>query len=246
MRYLKNFKSSIILVLVFSYLPAYSFVSQKDEYKRLREEMVQKQLVKRGINDPSVLKAMRTVPRHLFVLKDYRHLAYADHPLPIEARQTISQPYIVAIMTQSIDIKKSDKVLEIGTGSGYQAAVLSKIAGRVYSVERIPTLARRARKILDSIGCGTVNIKVTDGSFGWEEMAPFDAILVTAGAPEIPATYLKQLVVGGRLVIPVGSRGLQVLKRIIRTGEEDFSEEILVDCRFVPLIGKLGWNDEDC
>jgi protein-L-isoaspartate(D-aspartate) O-methyltransferase len=122
--------------------------------------------------------------------------------------------------------------------------VLSKIAGRVYSVERIPSLARRARKILDSIGCGTVNIKVTDGTFGWEEVAPFDAIIVTAGAPMIPENYKKQLAIGGRLVIPVGSRGVQVLKRVTRTGAEAFTEENLIDCRFVPLLGKLGWNDE--
>lgn len=211
-----------------------------------RRHMVERQIRGRGITDPLVLEVIRQIPRHLFVEEAFQGQAYGDFPLPIGEKQTISQPYMVGLMTAALQLKGGEKVLEIGTGSGYQAAVLSKIAGRVYSVERIPSLARRARKILDSIGCGTVNIKVTDGSFGWEEMAPFDAIAVTAGAPSIPDSYLKQLAIGGRLVIPVGSRDVQVLKRVTRTGDESFSEEVLVDCRFVPLVGKLGWGEEGC
>jgi protein-L-isoaspartate(D-aspartate) O-methyltransferase len=216
------------------------------EYSIARRNMVERQVRSKGVTDARVLEVMRQIPRHLFVEEAFQSQAYGDFPLPIGDKQTISQPYMVGLMTESLHLEGGEKVLEVGTGSGYQAAVLSKIAGRVYSVERIPSLARRARKILDSIGCGMVNIKVTDGTFGWEEVAPFDAIVVTAGAPTIPENYKKQLTIGGRLVIPVGSRGVQVLKRVTRTGEETFTEENLVDCRFVPLVGKLGWNDENC
>jgi protein-L-isoaspartate(D-aspartate) O-methyltransferase len=209
-----------------------------------RRNMVERQIRGRGINDPRVLEVMCQIPRHLFVEEAFQSQAYGDFPLPIGEKQTISQPYMVGLMTAALQLKGGEKVLEIGTGSGYQAAVLSKIAGKVYSVERIPALARRARKILDAIGCGTVNIKVTDGTFGWEEEAPFDGILVTAGAPSVPQTYVDQLAIGGRLVIPVGSLGQQVLKRIVRT-ETGCSEEILVDCRFVPLIGRHGWQNEN-
>ncbi|WP_432821376.1 protein-L-isoaspartate(D-aspartate) O-methyltransferase [Trichloromonas sp.] len=216
------------------------------DYSIARRNMVERQVRAKGVSDDRVLEIMRQIPRHLFVEEAFQGQAYGDFPLPIGEKQTISQPYMVGLMTESLQLKGGEKVLEIGTGSGYQAAVLCKIAGRVYSVERISSLARRARKILDSIGCGTVNIKVTDGTFGWEEIAPFDAIMVTAGAPSIPANYLKQLAVGGRLVIPVGDRGVQVLKRVTRTGEDSFTEENLVACKFVPLLGKLGWNEEGC
>lgn len=216
------------------------------DFSIARRHMVERQVRSRGISDTRVLDVMRQIPRHLFVEEAFQSQAYGDFPLPIGEKQTISQPYMVGLMTEALLLKGGEKVLEIGTGSGYQAAVLSKIAGKVYSVERIPALARRARKILDSIGCSMVNIKVTDGTFGWEEVAPFDAIVVTAGAPAIPPTYLQQLAIGGRLVIPVGTRGVQVLKRVTRTGEESFSEETLVDCRFVPLVGKLGWDSEGC
>ncbi len=235
MRYLKNFKSSIILVLVFSYLPAYSFVSQKDEYKRLREEMVQKQLVKRGINDPSVLKAMRTVPRHLFVLKDYRYLAYADHPLPIEARQTISQPYIVAIMTQSIDIKKSDKVLEIGTGSGYQAAVLAHLTNKVYTIEIIEKLAKKARETLKKLGYNQIHVKWGDGHAGWKEEAPFDAIIITCASPQVPPQLFEQLREGGRIILPLGNPlASQTLTIITKVNGKPETKRILA-VRFVPM-----------
>lgn len=214
------------------------------DYSIARRNMVDRQLKARGIKDPRVLAAVGQIPRHLFVEDAFASQAYGDFPLPIGEKQTISQPYMVGLMSEALQLTGKEKVLEIGTGSGYQAAVLAKLAGRVFSVERIPALARRARRILDSIGCGSVNIKVTDGTLGWEEEAPFDAIVVTAGAPSVPDCYLRQLAIGGRLVIPVGDMGVQVLKRITRTGENNFAEEQLVDCRFVPLLGKLGWRED--
>lgn len=214
------------------------------DYSIARRNMVDRQLKARGIKDPRVLAAVGQIPRHLFVEDAFASQAYGDFPLPIGEKQTISQPYMVGLMSEALQLTGKEKVLEIGTGSGYQAAVLAKLAGRVFSVERIPALARRARRILDSIGCGSVNIKVTDGTLGWEEEAPFDAIVVTAGAPSVPDCYLRQLAIGGRLVIPVGDMGVQVLKRITRTGENCFFEDQLVDCRFVPLLGKLGWRED--
>lgn len=214
------------------------------EFAIARRRMVERQIRGRGITDPQVIEAMLQVPRHLFVEDALRGQAYGDYPLPIGDKQTISQPFMVASMTAALQLHGGGKVLEIGTGSGYQAAVLARIAVRVYSVERIPALARRARRLLDEIGCGNVNIKVTDGTFGWEEAAPFDGILVTAGAPAIPPGYLTQLAPGGRLIIPVGPRDSQVLKRITRGPEGRLVEEDLLDCRFVPLLGTHGWNPE--
>jgi protein-L-isoaspartate(D-aspartate) O-methyltransferase len=207
--------------------------------------MVEQQVIRRGVHDPLVVDAMMRVPRHLFVEEALRSQAYGDFPLPIGEKQTISQPFMVAFMTEALCLKGGEKVLEIGTGSGYQAAILSQIVSRVYTVERLSGLARRARRILDSVGCRNVNIKLTDGTYGWEEEAPFEGIIVTAGSPEIPHHYLEQLSVGGRLVIPVGSRGSQILKRVVRTGLDKFSEEDLLDCRFVPLVGKYGWHPEE-
>jgi protein-L-isoaspartate(D-aspartate) O-methyltransferase len=216
------------------------------EYSIARRLMVERQIIARGVRDRLVLDAMTQVPRHLFVEEALRGQAYSDYPLPIGEKQTISQPYMVAFMTEALRLKGGEKVLEIGTGSGYQAAVVSQIASRVFSVERITDLARRARRVLDTIGCKNINIKLSDGTCGWQEESPFDAIIVTAGAPNVPPLYLEQLEIGGRLVIPVGSRGSQILKRITRTGLQEFSEENLLDCRFVPLIGKDGWqNGED-
>ncbi|ABA88673.1 protein-L-isoaspartate O-methyltransferase [Syntrophotalea carbinolica DSM 2380] len=214
------------------------------DYSIARRLMVEQQVIRRGVSDPLVVDAMMRVPRHLFVEEALWSQAYSDFPLPIGEKQTISQPFMVAFMTESLCLHGGEKVLEIGTGSGYQAAVLSQIVSRVYTVERLPGLARRARRILDSVGCRNVNIKLTDGTFGWEEESPFDGIVVTAGSPQIPHHYLEQLAVGGRLVIPVGNRGSQVLKRVVRTGVEKFSEEDLLDCRFVPLVGKYGWHEE--
>lgn len=210
-----------------------------------RRRMVEQHIKPRGVTDPLVLEAMLKVPRHLFVEEALRSQAYGDYPLPIGQKQTISQPYMVAVMTEALRLKGGEKVLEIGTGSGYQAAVLSCIAGRVYTVERIAELARRARRVLDQIGYTNINIKVTDGTYGWEEEQPFDGILVTAGAPSVPSSYLQQLSIGARLVIPVGSLGSQTLMRVTKTGEGRYEEERLLDCRFVPLIGRNGWQKEE-
>ncbi len=214
-----------------------------NDYAIARRRMVAQQIVGRGITDPQVVSAMEAVPRHLFVTPGLEDQAYSDYPLPIGHKQTISQPYIVAYMTEALQLDGSERVLEIGTGSGYQAAVLAKIVRHVYTVERISDLARTARKALDRAGCYNVHIKVDDGTCGWLDQAPFDAIITTAGAPEVPEALKAQLAENGRLVIPVGTQGAQVLKRIVRVDAERFSEESLLDCRFVPLIGKHGWSE---
>jgi len=212
------------------------------DFSTSRRRMVERHIRERGITDPLVIESMSHVPRHLFVEEALQGQAYSDFPLPIGEKQTISQPFIVGFMTQALQLQGGEKVLEIGTGSGYQAAVLARIVSRVYTVERLPALARRARRILDSIGANNVNIRLSDGTFGWDEEAPFDAIIITAGAPSIPAKYREQLAVGGRLVIPVGTLGAQTLKRVVRLGEAEYTEENLLDCRFVPLVGKFGWE----
>jgi len=213
------------------------------DYSIARKRMVAKHILARGITDEAVIKIMEKVPRHLFVEEALQSQAYSDYPLPIGEKQTISQPYIVAAMTAALELKGNERVLEIGTGSGYQAAVLSRLVAHVYSVERLPSLARRARRILDSLHYSNVHITVADGTCGWSEQAPFDAIIVTAAAPSVPQLYKDQLAVGGRLVIPVGGESSQVLKRIVRTTADTFSEENVLDCRFVPLIGKHGWKE---
>ena len=215
------------------------------DYAIARKRMVEEQVVARGVRDPRVLDAMLRVPRHLFVPEALAAQAYSDFPLPIGERQTISQPYMVAVMSEALQLRGAEKVLEVGTGSGYQAAVLAQLARQVFSLERIPALARQARRTLDACGCARVNVKVSDGTFGWEEEAPFDGIMVTAGAPTIPKPYREQLAIGGRLVIPVGDRVSQVLVRVTRVGEHNFREERLFGCRFVPLVGDLGWREEE-
>ncbi len=207
--------------------------------------MVEAQLIPRGIKDKRVIEAMLTIPRHLFVPEEALWgQAYSDFPLPIGEKQTISQPYIVAFMTEAIELKGTEKVLEIGTGSGYQTAILSMLSEKVYSVERISILAGRARKVLDSLGCSNVVINIRDGTLGWPEEAPFDAILTTAAAPEIPKCYVEQLAVGGRLVIPGGEEYSQTLVKIIKTKEGIIKQE-LGGCRFVKLVGRYGWKAED-
>lgn len=209
-----------------------------------RRRMVERQVIGRGISDKRVIDAMLTVPRHKFVEEALEGQAYQDVPLPIGEKQTISQPYMVAVMSEALVLEGTETVLEVGTGSGYQAAVLALIADRVFSLERIPALARRARKVLDGCGFSKVNIRVADGTLGWRDMSPFDAIVVTAGAPEVPQDYLNQLAIGGRLVIPVGNRDDQILMRITRTGKQEYKEEKMLGCRFVPLIGNHGWQGE--
>jgi protein-L-isoaspartate(D-aspartate) O-methyltransferase len=216
----------------------------KDEapYASERRQMVDTQIARRGIRDKRVLEALRTVPRHLFVAREYRHLAYTDGPLPIGSGQTISQPYIVALMTDLLHLKGEERVLEIGTGSGYQAAILGVIARQVHTIERHAALARRAAEILEELGLDNVHVHTGDGTLGLPEQAPFDAIIVTAAAPHTPQALLGQLADGGRLVIPVGSLGAQFLECWTRAGEDCKSEEI-IPVAFVPLIGEQGWDE---
>ncbi|HOS77224.1 MAG TPA: protein-L-isoaspartate(D-aspartate) O-methyltransferase [Syntrophales bacterium] len=215
-----------------------------DIYTKQRKRMVETQLRSRGIRDERVLKALEAIPRHLFVDEALRDQAYFDHPLPIDAGQTISQPYIVALMTAALELRGSERVLEIGTGSGYQTAVLAALADQVFSIERVAPLASRARKILDALDDYNVAIRIGDGTYGWREESPFDAIIVTAGAPRVPRILVEQLAVGGRLVIPVGDRHTQDLVRVIRQSEDagDIKQEDLGGCRFVSLIGEHGWQ----
>ncbi|HUO64960.1 MAG TPA: protein-L-isoaspartate(D-aspartate) O-methyltransferase [Terriglobales bacterium] len=210
-------------------------------YGRERERMVAEQLVKRGIADPRVLEAMRSVPRHLFVDEALRDRAYGDHPLPIGEGQTISQPFMVARMTELLRLTGREKVLEIGTGSGYQAAVLSRVAARVCTVERIGKLAARARQTLESIGVSNVWVRTADGTVGWADEAPFDRILVAAGGPSVPPPLLEQLAEGGRLVMPVGSEDAQRLQIVDKIGGATRGREDS-SCVFVKLIGKYAWE----
>ena len=214
---------------------------KKPDFALARRKMVQEQLAARGIKDKRVLDAMKKVPRHLFVEEGLWHQAYGDFPLPIGQGQTISQPYIVALMTEALQLTSDAKVLEIGTGSGYQAAILAEITTGVFSIERISTMASKARKILDELGYANVLIRVSDGTYGWIDEAPFDGIIVTAGAPEIPPALVEQLKVGGRLVIPVGDEYSQVLLKVVR-GEKGYHEEDLGGVRFVKLVGEHGWK----
>jgi len=208
-----------------------------------RKRMVA-ELVKRGITDQRVIDAMRELPRHIFVEEAMAAQAYSDGSLPIGEKQTISQPYIVARMTELLALTGREKVLELGTGSGYQAAVLATLADRVCTVERIRPLAMKARKALDSLRLLNVNLKIGDGTEGWPEEAPFDAILVTAGAPFLPDCLVEQLAPGGRLVIPVGDRVDQKLLVIRKALDGSVTREEADDCRFVRLIGKNGWSEE--
>lgn len=213
--------------------------------EQARQRMVAEQIEERGLKDEAILHAMRTVPREAFILPKYQSYAYDDCPLPILAGQTISQPYVVAFMIDKLKLGSTDKVLEIGTGSGYAAAILSRIAARVYTVERIAELVEFARDNLNRCGYTNVFIHHGDGTIGWPEHAPYDGIIVAAGGPKIPTTLRNQLTIGGRLIIPVGKEPrAQQLIRITRTGPRAFHKETLSHVRFVPLIGEQGWEKE--
>jgi len=211
------------------------------KYEHFRERMVQKQIEARGITDPGVLSAMRTVPRHLFVDEALMDQAYGDFPLPIGDQQTISQPYIVAEMTEALQLSEEDRVLEIGTGSGYQAAILAKLAYRVYTIERIHSLYLKTRKLFDKLYYYNIVTKYSDGTAGWRDESPFDAIIVTAGAPDIPEVLVNQLAVHGRLVIPVGDQYSQSLIKLYKD-EGGVRKTNLGGCRFVKLVGECGWR----
>jgi protein-L-isoaspartate(D-aspartate) O-methyltransferase len=212
------------------------------DYSRRRNMMVENHIAARGIHSQLVLDAMRAVPREDFLPQHLREFAYKDAPLPIAEGQTISQPYIVALMTEALALKGGETVLEIGTGSGYAAAVLAQIAAEVYTVERIRQLADTAATVLSDLGYTNVHVQHGDGTRGWEDHAPYDAIVVTAGGPEVPESLRSQLKIGGRLVIPVGiDRRLQELVRVTRVSESEYKTNNIADVRFVPLVGEQGW-----
>jgi protein-L-isoaspartate(D-aspartate) O-methyltransferase len=213
-----------------------------DQMEADRERMVKEQLIWRGIRDERLLDAMRAVPRHRFVRKEHQHLAYTDGPLPIGYGQTISQPYIVALMTQMLELEGHENVLEIGTGSGYQAAILGHLARQVHTIERLPALAERAAAVLEELGLFNVHVHTGDGSLGLPDHAPYHAILVTAAAPVVPQALLDQLADLGRMVIPVGGQGGQYLERWRREGTR-FDHEDSVPVAFVPLRGRFGWGE---
>jgi len=211
------------------------------KYERQRQEMVRRQIQGRGVTDPKVLAAMSKVPRHLFVSEALRDQAYGDFPLPIGEQQTISQPYIVAEMTQALQPDEEDRMLEIGTGSGYQAAVLAEIVFRVYTIEKIHSLYLSSRKMFDKLHYHNIVTKYSDGTSGWSDESPFDGIIVTAGSPGIPQPLVSQLAMGGRMVIPVGDRYSQELIKLYKD-EHGIHKTNLGGCRFVKLVGEYGWK----
>lgn len=213
------------------------------DWEALRHEMVERQLVPRGIADAGVLEAMREVPRHLFVAPGMETRAYGDHALPIGEGQTISQPYMVALMTQELGLTGTEKVLEIGTGSGYQTAILARLAEQVFSIERVESLAASARTILEELGASNVAIRIGDGTIGWKEFEPYDRIIVTAGAPDVPPSLIEQLSDPGIMAVPVGSQGLQQLRIIEKRGGDITSRDV-GGCVFVPLVGREGWGKD--
>lgn len=218
-------------------------IGTDENCKARREAMVRDQLVGRGIRDELVLDAMRKVPREQFVPEIERDFAYTDGPLPIGAGQTISQPYIVALMTEALQLKGGERVLEIGTGSGYAAAILAEIAAEVFTVERVKELADRAAETLSDQGYVNAHVRHGDGTLGWAGRAPYDAIVVTAGGPKVPESLKQQLTIGGRLVMPVGtSPSYQRLVKVVRNSEDRFDSTDLGDVRFVALVGKEGWR----
>ena len=212
------------------------------DYRMAREKMVKNQIISRGITDPGVLEAMGKIQRHLFVEEALIGEAYNDHPLPVGYKQTISQPYIVALMTEALEMTGKEKTLEIGTGSGYQTAILAELSKTVYTIERIERLLEKSKMLLESLGYTNIFFKAFDGTLGWDEFAPYDAIIVTAGAPKIPQPLMDQMAEGGKLVIPIGNRYGQDLIKVTRT-KNAFKERNLGGCRFVDLIGAHGWEE---
>ena len=212
------------------------------DYETARAELIRQLYVE--IKDKRVLAAVSRIPREQFIPEESRHLAYEDGPLPIGWEQTISQPYIIALMTQSLELTGNEKVLEIGTGSGYQTAILAELAGKIISIERVPALAKSARRVLDSLGYDNIEIHLAKETLGWPEEAPYDAIMVTAAAPDIPDDLINQLAIGGRMVIPAGSRYVQELYKVTRQKENNKVEK-LGGCRFVALIGKGAWENSN-
>ena len=217
---------------------------EKDEFLQSLRDMVERQIKDRGVTDKLVLEAFLKVPRHQFVPELYQEEAYMDHPLPIGNGQTISQPYIVALMTAQLHLNGDEKVLEIGTGSGYQAAILAELVREVHSVERFPELAEQAKENLGRVGIENVQVHIGDGSLGWPQAAPYDGIIITAGTPAVPEGLVDQLAEGGRLVAPVGSRWRQMLELWIKQEGKIEKEEVL-PVVFVPLIGEKGWREGD-
>jgi len=215
--------------------------NEPKKYGLRRREMLEKQIISRGITDPLVLNAMSTVPRHLFVSEALVDSAYGDFPLPIGEGQTISQPYIIAEMTQNLELKGQERVLEIGTGSGYQAAVLARIVYKVYTIERNNTLFLQTRKLFDTLKYHNIVTRYSDGTKGWKQESPFDAIIVTAGGQKVPPPLIEQLSIGGRLIMPVGGGFSQELLKIEKT-RDGFETKNLGACRFVKLIGRHGWD----
>jgi len=211
------------------------------DFEAARAELIEQ--LSTEIKNKRVLAAMRAIPRELFTPPESRHLAYEDKPLPIGYEQTISQPFIIALMTEALELTGKEKVLEIGTGSGYQAAILAELAGKVITTERVKPLAEMARKLLDKLGYTNIEVQLAEETLGWRRQAPYDAIMVTAAAPKVPPELIAQLAIGGRLVIPVGSRQVQELCKISR-GKKKNKRENLGGCRFVSLIGRGAWEEE--
>lgn len=217
-------------------------MTDETTFERQRRAMVARQIEARGIRDPALLHAMRQVPREAFVLEKYRASAYDDAPLPIPAEQTISQPYVVALMIHALNLDGEAKVLEVGSGSGYASAILSRIVGEVHAVERHKPLVDYARERLHRLGYDNVHVHHADGTMGWPDGAPYDGILVSASGPGVPATLEEQLAIGGSLIMPIGrARGMQTLIRLTRVSEDDYRERSMGGVRFVPLIGEEGW-----
>ncbi|HEX5007667.1 MAG TPA: protein-L-isoaspartate(D-aspartate) O-methyltransferase [Hyphomonadaceae bacterium] len=218
-------------------------MAQPSEIELRRENMVARQIAQRGVTNPALLQAMREVKRETFVPEDYRDMAFEDGPLPIGEDQTISQPYIVAVMADAAAIRPGDRILEVGTGSGYAAAVFAELAAHVYTIERHQRLAEKAEATLQSLGYANVSVRTGDGTRGWPEAAPFDAIIVAASGPRAPDSLKDQLAIGGRLVMPIGHGRPQALYKVTRQGREKFVEENLGPVQFVLLVGEEGWAD---